>query len=202
MLSLIGVLVMTAIPFVKNQYRKAVVTSAVSNSRQIGICLFEFEADYGKFPDSTTIAAVKKKTGTLLPLGTGTSNDYFRQLIAAGLGSSESYFYANIPGSRKPDGRMDGVHAVERGECGYSYLAGQSSLGNPARPIVITPLIPGTDRFYATWFEGKAIILKLDHSVILVNIDKAGHGTENGDNILDPANPVWGGKPPVIAWPE
>ena len=163
-LSIIGLLIL-AWPTIARQRIKAIQTRAVSNSRQLGLCLFEFESDYGKFPDPSTIAAVRARSGTLLSLGTKTSNDYFRQLLAAGLALNEQFFYANISGSRKPDGRMNPGQAIAKGECGYSYLLGLSSKGNPSRPIVVTPMIPGTDRFDPKPFDGKAVILKLDNSV-------------------------------------
>jgi len=189
-------------PAVLRQRVKAIHTKAIGNSRQLGLALFEFESEYGKFPDPSTIAAVKAKSGSRLPLGTKTSNDYFRQLIASGIAQSEQFFYADIAGTRKPDGRMDGSQAIGKGECGYSYLSGLSSKGNPARPIVVTPLIRGSDRFDHKRFDGKAAILKLDNSATSLPIDKNGHALVNGENILDPTHPVWEGKPPVIAWPD
>lgn len=199
-LLIIGLVSVT--PSVLRQRVKAIQTKAVGNSRHLGLALFEFESEYGKFPDASTIAAVKAKSGSLLPLGTKTSNDYFRQLIAAGIAYNETFFYADIAGSRKPDGRMDGSHAIGKGECGYSYLSRLSSKGNPARAIVVTPLIPGSNRFDPKRFDGKAVILKMDNSVTSLPIQKDGHALLYGKNILDPANPIWEGKPPVIAWPE
>lgn len=199
-LSIIGLAVF-AWPTIARQRIKAIQTSAVSNSRQLGLCLFEFETDYGKFPDPSTIAAVRAKSGTLLSLGTKTSNDYFRQLLAARIAQSEEFFYADTAGSRKPDGRVDPGHAIEKGECGYSYLLGLSSKGNPSLPIVLTPMIPGTDRFDLKAFDGEAVMLKLDNSVTSLPIDKNGHVQINGGKLMDPANPIWDGKPPVIAWP-
>lgn len=178
------------------------VTEEVNNARQIGLALLEFEAEYGRFPDAMTIIAVQKETGTLLPLGTKTSNDYFRQLVGSGIAQSESMFYCRIKDSRKPDGVMDPAHALAKGEVGFAYLSGLSVEGNPSRPIIIAPLIPGTDRFDPKPFKGKAVMLKMDNSVATLPIQKDGHVLSLDQNILDPAHPVWGGKPPVIVWPE
>ncbi|MEY3897237.1 MAG: hypothetical protein RLZZ214_2758, partial [Verrucomicrobiota bacterium] len=41
-------------------------SEAVSNARQIGLALFEFETEYGKFPDVSTTSPVRRKSGTLL----------------------------------------------------------------------------------------------------------------------------------------
>lgn len=182
--------------------KNASQTQAVNNARQIGMALFEFEAEYGRFPDATTTAEVRRKTGSLLPLGTKTSNDFFRQLIAAETVQQAVMFYAKINGCKKPD--MWGAPSADlaKGECGFSYLAGLSSKGNSSRPVVVTPLIPGTDRFDLKRFDGKAIILRMDNSVTSQPINKAGHVMYNGMNLLDPANPVWGGEKFTIAWPD
>jgi hypothetical protein len=201
-LSIFGLFVLLTIPMTVRSYKNTDQTEAVSNARQIGLALFEFDAEYGKFPDATTIAAVQKKTGSPLPLGTKTSNDMFRQLLASDIVQSEQMFYAFVQGGRKPDGVISPASALEKGECGFSYLAGLSSTGNPSRPLVVTPLIPGTDRFDPKRFDGKAIILRMDNSVTSVNIEKNGHVLLDGRNLLDPKHPIWSGAPPTIVWPE
>lgn len=174
----------------------------VTSLRLIGLALFEFENQYGKYPDATTIDGVRKKSGTDLPLGTKTSNDFFRQLIAAGITRSESMFYAKIGGSKKPDNRIDASHCLAKGEVGFAYLSGLAMEGNPSRPLVVAPLVTGTDRFDPKPFKGKAIILRMDNSVSLVKIEKDGRVLIAGENILDPRNPSWDGRPPSIVWPD
>lgn len=174
----------------------------VNNARQVGMALFEFEAEYGKLPDETTIAAVRSKTGSSLPLGTKSSNDFFRQLMAGGIAQSEAMFYAKGRGTHKPDGLMDGSHALAKGECGFLYLLGLSAKGSPYRPIIVAPMIPGTDRFDPKPFEGIAVLLNLDNSATSLPIDKNGHVIVAGKNLFDPTNLIWDGKPPVIVWPE
>lgn len=166
------------------------------------MALFEFEAEYGKFPDATTINAVREATETILPLGTKTSNDYFRQLIGSGIAQSEPMFYAKIKGTHKPEGRTDAADALAKGEVGFTYLAGLLSKGNPSRPLIVTPMIPGTDRFDPKAFEGKAVLLRMDNSVTSLLIQKDGHVLVNGKNLFDPTNSIWDGKPPVIVWPD
>ncbi len=182
-------------------------TEAVANSKSIGLALFNFDQDYGKFPDASTIEAVRKKETSHLPLGTRSSNDFFRQLIAGGYADSEKVFYANIKGSRKSDGDMSPAHALEKGECGFSYILG-ADLGadepcNPLRPILVTPLIPGTTRFDPKPFKGTAVIYRADNSAKCEKINDQGDVIDSsGKALFDPANPVWDDKPPVIAWPE
>jgi hypothetical protein len=137
-----------------------------------------------------------------LHLAAKTSNDICRQLIAAEIASTEQFFYAKVRGARKPDGIITAGEAVKKGECGFSYLSGLSSDGNRSRPLVVTPLILGTDRFDPKPFQGKAVILRMDNSAVSMPINKDGHVCVDGMNLLDPSHPIWGGKPPVIAWPE
>lgn len=177
-------------------------TEEVSNARQIGLALIEFQEEYGKVPDATTVAAVRSKTGTLLLLETKTSNDFFRQLFATGMTQSENMFYAKTKGTHRSDGLIDGAHALGKGECGYTYFLGATKEGNPSRPLVAAPMIPNTDRFDPKPYKGKAVILKMDNSVSSLTIDKSGHVFVDGRNLMDPHHPIWEGHPPAIAWPE
>ncbi len=172
----------------------------VSNARQIGLALFEFEVEYESYPSPKTIAEVQAKNPSGLHLGTKTSNDYFRQLIAAEITASERLFYAKVPGARKPDDVILPGRALEAGECGFAYLMSDSQIED--RPLVVTPLIPGTNRFDRKPFDGKAIVLRGDNSVIRYAIDKDGHARVGGVILLDPSHPVWEGKGLTIAWPE
>src|SRR6478609_2497214 len=71
-------------PMVIRQRKKADQTEAVSNARQIGLAMLDFENEYASYPDSSTATAVATATGSNLPLSGSTANDYFRQLIAGG----------------------------------------------------------------------------------------------------------------------
>ena len=176
---------------------------AVNNARQIGLALFEFEYEYGAYPNAVTVAAVQKATGTTLLLGTKTSNDFFRQLIGGNFTSSERMFYTSkILGGRRPDDNITGTEALKKGECGFASLLGASVTDNPRRPLVAAPMIRGTDRFDPKAYEGKAVVLRMDNSVTSFNIDKDGHIRIEGKLFMDPTNPIWDGHPPMIVWPE
>lgn len=168
----------------------------------MGLVLFEFEQEYGSMPDFSTPNTVIKRTGTGLSLGSKSSNDFFRQLIAADIATNENIFYAHVAGTHKPDNVFTGSKALEKGECGFTYLLGATEGGDPHRPLVVTPMIPGTDRFDPKPFEGKLVVLRADNSVTSLAIDKQGHAIFEGRNLMDPKHPVWQGKPPSIAWPE
>lgn len=200
--SCILILLFVVPPFLFTSRKKADQTEAVNNIRQIGYALFEFETEYGRLPDGTTIAAVKAKTSTDLDLGTKTSNDFFRQLIATGITRSEPMFYAKVAGVRRPDGVTTKGVALKKGECGFTYFPGMLTTDNPDRPLVATPMIPGTDRFDPKKFDGKAVFLTRDSAVHSYPIDKSGHLLLHGRNVMDPHHPVWDGHPPMVAWPD
>lgn len=196
---LIGVICVMGL---RGPHSRADRNEAISNLRQMGLALFEFQAEYGSMPDFNTPAEVRKSGGRDLPMGKNSSNDFFRQLFAAGICENETTFYAKIPGTQRPDNQISGNKSLEKGECGFTYFLGATMGDNQIRPTVAVPMIPGTDRFDPKPFEGKAIVLKADNSVMTLPIDKQGHVIWEGKNLMDPTHPVWEGKPPSIAWPE
>ncbi|RYD21689.1 MAG: hypothetical protein EOP88_10525 [Verrucomicrobiaceae bacterium] len=201
-LSILGCALVVAAPLVIRRSCHSGHTESLHNVRSMGLALFEFETEYGSFPDATTIALVREQTGSSIPMGTSTSNDFFRQLFASGIASSESMFYARSPGARKGDNFFEGSRALEKGECGFTYFLGAKSTDRPDRPLVVAPMIPGTDRFDPKPMEGRAVVLKRDNSVMSILIDKHGHLIFEGRNLMDPHHPVWEGHAPSIAWPE
>ena len=194
-------------PLVLRCRKKAEQTEAVSNARQIGLALFEFEKHYGRYPDDSTAGLVREATSTSLKLGFATSNDCFRQLIASEIMQSEIPFYAKTTSSRRPDNVFSGSHALEKGEVAFAYIAGLSSAkAHPRAPLVLTPLVPGKRLFdiksSKKYFNGKAIILHADNSVRSYPVDSSGHVWIDGKNLFDPSQPFWGGKVPDVKWPE
>jgi len=188
-------------PMVIRQRKKADQTEAVSNARQIGLALFEFETAYGSFPDATTGPTVIANTGTLLTFPGNTSNDYFRQLMAAEIAQSESMFYAKTAFTKKPDNVFTTTtQALEKGEVGFGYLLNTatafSTAGNPARPIIAAPLAyPFVDgKFDADMYDSKAVVLKIDNSVTSLQIRKTDGKAVLGTSDLttNGVNTVWG----------
>src|SRR6478735_9269495 len=116
----IAVLAGMATPLMIRQRKKAAQMEAVSNARSFGEALSEFKEEYGNYPDDATAKAVADETKTD-PITGNTANDRFRQLIRAGIVSSERPFYARIPGVHKPDELIDGDNALDQGECGFAY---------------------------------------------------------------------------------
>lgn len=176
---------------------------ALNNMRQIGLSLFEFDSEYGQFPDKATASDVKTSTATTLTLGDRSSNQLFRQLLAYGL-KSEKPFWAktSFSGSKPDDVFGTDATALQPGECSFAYIAGLSSSGPPDTPLVMAPMIPGRALFDPKPYDGKAIVLFLDNSAKALPIDKSGHVMIGGMDIFDPRQPFWKGKAPDIKWPE
>ncbi|MES2981444.1 MAG: hypothetical protein V4727_03940 [Verrucomicrobiota bacterium] len=177
---------------------------AISNLKQIGLALFDFENDYGSYPDSETA----KDVTDAFPnhghdLSGNSSNALFRQLIATGMIPDEEFFYTESRNSRKPDGNIAPGEALKKGEVGFAYISGQASAGNPSRILLLSPLIPGTTKFDPKPYDGNAIALHIDQSASVYKIGKDGHiYDKNGLDILSPEHPRWNGKAPTIHYPE
>jgi hypothetical protein len=176
-------------------------SEAANNARQISIALGEFDDDFGRFPDTSTALAVKKKTGTPLDFKFGSSNELLCQLIENGR-MLEKPFFVSINGTHKVDNVFLPGKALEPGECGFSYIAGLSSQSPPEAPLLITPLIPGSTRFDPKPFNGKALILRVDGAILFPELDRAGQVMIGGKDPFDPSQPFWKGEAPDIKWHE
>jgi hypothetical protein len=187
-------------PTIVRSKKKWLQTEAISNARSFSLALSEFESEYGSFPNASTAAAVAEVTETEKETGSS-SNAYLRQLIRSGISQSEISFYSAAEGSRKPDNVFDGDKALEPGECGFAYISNLKANADAPQPIAMTPFVPGTDRFDPRPFAGKAVILWTDNSVKSLPI-QSGEVMLDGQNLLDPAHPIWNGIPPVLALPE
>jgi len=181
-------------PFVLRARKKPYQTYAVNNARNIHKALSEFQAKYGSYPSPETIPLVIKETGTTLSLGTKSSNDFFRQLIATGV--DERNFES---GSKKF--RYVGKE-LKKGEGGFAYIVGMTEADSLKAPLVIAPVIPGKKLFDPEPFDKKVVMLRIDGSATSLTLRKDGKIVLGGGKVIDPANPMWNGKPITISWPE
>jgi prepilin-type N-terminal cleavage/methylation domain-containing protein len=198
-------------PMVIRQRKKADQTEAVNNARQIGLALFEFETEYGSFPDNDTAATVATNTETTA-IGGSLANDRFKQLIRANIAQSETMFYSKTSYTKKPDGVFNtDEKALAKGEVGFGLMEntggkGLSNAGNPSRPVVMTPFSVGlaSEQFDFDIYDGKAVILKLDNSVTSVPIIKtSGQVKINGKSLTATGeDTVWGTSvTPTLIYP-
>lgn len=190
---------LVVLPAVKNYAH----TEAFNNLRQIGMMLAEFDSEYGRFPDASTIPAVKAASGTPLTLNDHSSNMLFRQLMVSGV-LSEKPFWAKTSFTLKT---YDDVHSTDAtmlapGEMAFAYIPGHSAKSHPETPVVMAPLLAGKRTFERKSFQGRAVVLFADSSVRVLPIDKHGRAILKGMDLFDPRQPFWGGKAPDIKWAE
>ncbi len=210
---IIAALAGLAAPQIIKHRKKADQTEAVSNARQIGMALFEFETAYGSFPDSTTAEDVTENTQSPLSLAGSTANDYFRQLLATEIASSEEIFYAKSGYSKKPDNVFNTTEkALGPGEVGFGYIMNGeralSSAGNPARPVAGAPLkFPfESGQFDSDYYDARAVVLRIDNSVQSLQIVKSTGLAMmgGGKNLLQTGeDTIWGtGLTPTMVNPQ
>lgn len=189
-----------AAPAIFKQRKKGAMLDAVNNARQINILMIEFDSDFGSFPSVTGDGADPEAEGTdenfadsdyASDLGGTNSNQYFRQFFAADMIESEEIFYAKAKGTKKPDGDIAPGQAVASGECGFAYLAGQSTSDNGSRPLIMTPMDTGT-KFDSDPFGGKAVVLFIDGSVKTLRVNDDGEARSGKETLFSSTNPIWG----------
>lgn len=203
-------------PMVIRQRKKADQTEAVNNARQIGLAMLEFENEYGSFPESQLSATINENTGTnLAPAALATSNDAFKQLLAAGIAGSEVMFWCKTAYSTvKPDNVYNtATEMLKAGDVGFGYIMNGdrafSSSGNTGRVLVAAPLKYSTafdnGLFDKDMYDSKAVVLKLDNSVTSLNINANNQAVMGaGRNLLSVGEAtVWGTEvTPRIVNPE
>lgn len=182
--------------------KKNNMTVAINHARIIGLNLFEFELEYGSYPNDETLEPVNENSDVILTADDKSSDGYLRQLFAAGIVQKEAIFFAKIAGTKEGDAADDATKALGKGKNAFTYISGLSSAGNPGRPILLCPVIPGTTKFDPKPFDGKAIILKVDNSVSTLPIEDDGTVLVDGKDILSKDHPLWDGKAPDIRHPD
>lgn len=177
-IAIIATLAGVGVPVIIAQKKKGDRTEAISNAKNVGMALFGFEEDYGSYPCESTAEEVKTNNpDSNMNFGNTSSNDYFRQLLAAGHIDQEKPFYAKAPYTKKPDNVMSEGKALAAGEVGFCYIMAStteplSSSGNSARPIIAAAVYNGaTDgTFDLDVYDKKAVVLRLDNSTAVESI--------------------------------
>ena len=151
---------------------------AMSNGKSLMLALTDFGNEFGSFPDRETAKKLIEIANTNLNLEGDHSNDYFRQLIAAGVVKSEESFYVQTPYSRrKPDNNISGREALKAGEVGFGYIMnGEKAIpgDDPKRVIVVAALLnaAATGEFDVSVMNEKALLVQIDQTVKMVSIDR------------------------------
>ena len=175
-IAIIATLAGVGVPVIISKMKSGYRSEAAQRAKQIGLALFAFEQEYGSFPstgDGGTASQVQENNpNSGYTFGSQNSNDYFRQLIAAGQVDNEGLFFAKAPYTRKPDNNMKGDRCLSAGECGFAYIMASAtepvpSSGNSARPLVVAAVYNGaTDgSFDPDVYDRRAVVMRLDQSV-------------------------------------
>lgn len=162
-------------------------SAAQTNMTNLHKTMQVFKTDHGSYPcDSTAEGLLEDERYSNVDYGSltgNTSNCYLRQLFYLSSLNSEENFYAkvNVMGrmTKTPDNKIARGRALERGECGFSYvmakgdsednLKGAVTDGNA--PLLMTSLsgrtpVSGESMTFDTEsFRNKAIILFNNGSV-------------------------------------
>lgn len=198
-IAIIAALAAMATPVIMKQNKKAAMTEATSNAKQVFYLMVEFDQDYGAFPNNDTASEIGVS-------GTTSSNDYLSQFIEGGYTKSEEIFFAkggSTP-SKKPDNVITADSMLEKGECGFAYIKDQSTSVNTGRPILVAPY-DSSFAFKPDPYDGKAVVLRVDGAVKQLLLDKDTKKAKigGGKTLFDTTgDTVWGGETVQIAEPE
>ena len=212
MIVIIAALAGLSTPLILRQQKNAARVEAISNSKQIGLALLEFDQEFGAFPDDASANAVSNATNTQLTLTGSNSNDYFRQLLAT-MVNSEDIFYTKTPYTLEPDNDISSGNALEAGEVGFGYVmldtgVAQNTSGNAGRPVLVTPLLDANTswEFDPDPYGSKAVVFRLDNSAKSPRINAQDNFVTvgQGRKLQDTGqNTVWGtGSNPTLVAPE
>ena len=216
-IAIIATLAGVGVPVIISQRKKGDRTEAVSNAKGIGLALFNFDQDYGSFPsagDGGTATAVQENNpNSGYTFGTTNSNDYFRQLIAAGHSDNEQMFYAKAPYTKKPDRNLKGDKCLAAGECGFAYVMvedkgkrrGLTSADPGGIPVLVAPLVNEWGSCDQATFNNRGVYLRVDGSARSERLRSSDQKIMIGGGLtLFDTGPgtVWGPLKPVVLLPE
>jgi len=177
-ISIIATLAGVGVPVIMTKIKDGARAEAIGNIKQVGLAMFSFDQDYASYPSADTVTQVTTNTGTDLTIaGPTKSNDYFRQLIAAGYIDSERSFYAKGTYTLKPDNVMKTTSCLAKGECGFAYIMDTgdkplSSAGNSGRPLLATSVFKAASdgTFDPDVYAKKAVLFRIDNSAVAESI--------------------------------
>lgn len=165
----------------------------------------EFEGEHGTRPGQIHV-----DEGFIPGAKADTANDCFRQFFQ-GLKSvrSEIIFYAPSKFTVYPDNNIGDesnhfAEACAKGEVGFLFI--DAPTAKDGAPMIVAPILDNKGRFDTEGYDGKAIIVKTDGSVEVIDIDadtKRIYTKVNSEKVdmLSSKNPVFR-NPPVIKYPE
>lgn len=180
-------------PMILRSRKAGCRTLAVSNAKQVGQALLEFDVEYGSFPNDATVPLVEADTSSGFDFSDGSSNAMFRQLIAYGIQTEQIFHCLHPEAGKRPDDNMSPTRVLEAGENGFSYVSGLDSSMSPDLPFLAASMKIGNDSFWRPPFKGKAVILRIDNSVEAFPIRRSDGKVvlPNGMTLFEPGNGLW-----------
>lgn len=175
--------------------KKADMITAMNNSKKLFFLMVEFDQDFGSFPNDDTA----NDDDDLKNYKGKHSNDYLGQFIAGGYTLSEEIFHAKGGSNtvKKPDNDISTkAKTLEAGECGFAYVKGLSTSDHSGKPLLLAPMTGKGFKFDPEPYNGKAIVLRIDGSVKIYQIDANGDVVlPNGKKLFEGGkDTVWGEK--------
>ena len=179
-ITIIGILASVALPVYGTIRERGAQTKALAQAKQIGLALKLFAADNdGLYPRqnvpaemSAVPASANLAFGCLIPQYVPTETIFGNRLCA----------YNTVAPDNKVDNPYTGTrtHTLAAGENAYSYVMGLSESDNGSYPLVcdspagangeFAPGGPATAKG-ATWGGKKAIVVRIDNSAALENVN-------------------------------
>lgn len=125
-IAIIAVLAGLATPAILKAKKSADKAKTISNAKQIGIAMTEFDNQYGEFPSDVTRDLLEDE-GEEVPIG-DSANDYLAQLLISKFLDSEKSFYTKgVKGAREGDDVFNTRDRIlEKGENGFAYIKNKS----------------------------------------------------------------------------
>ncbi|MDG1669781.1 MAG: prepilin-type N-terminal cleavage/methylation domain-containing protein [Akkermansiaceae bacterium] len=173
-IAIIAVLAGLATPAILKAKKSADKAKTVSNAKQIGIAMMDFDGTYGEFPSDGTRKELES-IGEEVPSG-DSANDYFAQLLINDSVDSEKIFYAKgVRGVKEGDNvfKNQPDKILEKSENGFGYFmyddkTALSSSDASSCPLVCAPLKSGGPNpvFDENAYAGEYVYLQLDSSVV------------------------------------
>jgi prepilin-type N-terminal cleavage/methylation domain-containing protein len=154
-IAIIAALAALSTPVVLKQQKKANATTAVNNSKQIFLLLFEYDQENASYPVGDS------------------SNTSLAKLITEGYTTSEEIFFAKTNWAGKPNGDVSSTDALLAGELGFKYAANLSAGKASGLPLLGAPFVSedaGEALFDIELYAGQAVVLFNDGSARTLRI--------------------------------
>jgi len=154
-IAIIAALAALSTPVVLKQQKKANATTAVNNSKQIFLLLFEYDQENANYPSDAD------------------SNKSLAKLITEGYTTSEEIFFAKTSWAGKPDGNVTSGEALKAGELGFKYVDNLSAGKASGLPLLGAPFVnatTGVALFDVELYAGQAVVLFNDGSARTLRI--------------------------------